>query len=376
MSGFRRVALWSGKVPHEQIPQLLANAKVGLDVHPWLGPHLKVAVPVKVCEYMAAGCAVVSSYMPVLSQILNEAGVGSEGIQIIDGGEPVDYARAAVQLVETIDKGADPGAKLRKSALSHMVWEKEALKIVAALSATFETTMRCLIINADGYGFTAGITRAIEECVEFGTVRSLSANVNFRYAEQLAELVRSYPDLSVGCHINPVVGKPVSPPHKVPTLLNEHGEFLYHDFIRRFMAKRIRLEELREEMIAQVDKTRDLAGPAFSHVDFHMGHHRLPGLYGLFLEIAGKFGAGRIRTHVYQVGMESRFPRLRHFLHLLERPGRLPKFIWNYGLRKKAQRRSLAMPDRRVEITQMASCPEMITIENYLRMLKTFAARH
>jgi glycosyltransferase involved in cell wall biosynthesis len=117
------------KVPHEQIPGLLGNAKVGVDVHPWLGPHLEVAIPVKVCEYMAAGCAVVSSYMPVLSQILNEARVASEDIRIIDGGEPIDYARAASQLVETIHKGADPGAKLRKSALSHMVWEKEAVKI-------------------------------------------------------------------------------------------------------------------------------------------------------------------------------------------------------------------------------------------------------
>lgn len=230
--------------------------------------------------------------------------------------------------------------------------------------------MRCLIINADGYGFTAGITCAIAECIEFGTVRSLSANVNFHHAEQLAALVRKYPDLSVGCHINPVVGKPVLPSHKVATLLNEQGEFLYHDFIRRFMAKRIRLDELQAEMIAQVEKTRDLAGSSFSHVDFHMGHHRLPGLYGLFLEIAEKFGAGRIRTHLYQVGLESRFPRLRHSLYLLGRPGRLPKFIWNYALRKQAKRRSLAMPDRRVEITYMASRPEKINVDNYLRMLR------
>jgi predicted glycoside hydrolase/deacetylase ChbG (UPF0249 family) len=230
--------------------------------------------------------------------------------------------------------------------------------------------MRGLVINADGYGFTAGITRAIEECIEFGTVRSLSANVNFRHAEQLGALVRRHPDLSVGCHINPVVGKPVLPSHKVRTLLNEHGEFLYHDFIRRFMARRIRPDELRAEMIAQVEKTRDLAGTAFSHVDFHMGHHRLPVLYGLFLEVAEKFGAGRIRTHIYRVGMESRFPRLRHSLYLFGRPSRLPKFVWNYGLRKKAQRRSLAMPDRRVEITHMANRTEKINVDNYLCMLR------
>jgi glycosyltransferase involved in cell wall biosynthesis len=118
-----------GKVPHEQIPGLLGNAKVGVDVHPWLGPHLEVAVPVKVCEYMAAGCAVISSYMPVLRQILNEAGVSSEDIRIIDGGEPIDYALAAVQLIATIEKGMDPGARLRKAALKHMVWERESAKI-------------------------------------------------------------------------------------------------------------------------------------------------------------------------------------------------------------------------------------------------------
>ncbi len=141
-------------------------------------------------------------------------------------------------------------------------------------------------------------------------------------------------------------------------------------FARCLTAKRIRLDELRAEMIAQVEKTRELAGAAFSHVDFHMGLHRLPRLYGLFLEIAENFGAGRIRTHVYRVGMESRYPRLRHCLHLLERPGRLLKFAWNHILRKQAQHRALAMPDRRVEMTAMADQPGMIVLENYLSMLR------
>jgi glycosyltransferase involved in cell wall biosynthesis len=118
-----------GKTPHEQLPGLLGNAKVGLDVHPWLGPHLKVAIPVKVCEYMAAGCAVVSSYMPVLQGILDKADVCSADLRIIHGGEPIDYARAALEIIEMIEKGTDPGAKLQKAALQYMVWEKEADKI-------------------------------------------------------------------------------------------------------------------------------------------------------------------------------------------------------------------------------------------------------
>jgi len=230
--------------------------------------------------------------------------------------------------------------------------------------------MRHLIINADGYGFTAGISRAIEECVEFGTVRSLSANVNFTHADGLTHLVRKHPGLSVGCHVNPVVGRPVLSPKQVPSLVDENGEFFYENFSRRFLRGQIRLEELRAEMIAQIDKTRELAGKAFSHIDFHMGLHRLPGLYEVFLDIVERSGIGRIRTHRYLVGMEHRFPRLRHSIYLFESATRVPKFLWNLWLRKKARDRGLAMPDRWVEITHMGACPETITLNNYLGMLK------
>lgn len=118
-----------GRTPYKEIPQLLGNTKVGLDVHPWLGPHLEVALPVKVCEYMAAGCAVVSSAMPVLNQILAEAGADAEAIAIIEGGTPIDYAKAAARFVEAIEGGADPGSTLRERALRHMIWEEEASKI-------------------------------------------------------------------------------------------------------------------------------------------------------------------------------------------------------------------------------------------------------
>jgi len=230
--------------------------------------------------------------------------------------------------------------------------------------------MRYLIINADGYGFTAGISRAIEECIEFGTVRSLSANVNFKHADGLAQLVRKHPELSVGCHINPIVGRPVMAPDKVPTLLDENGEFFYQTFTRRFMTGNIRLAELRAEMLAQVEKTRDLAGAAFSHLDFHMGLHRLPRLYALFLEVARQSGVGRIRTHRYLVGMESRCPRLKHLAYLCAGPLRTPKFLWNLWLRKKAKALDLAMPDRRVEITYLGYYRDTITLKNYLSMLR------
>jgi len=118
-----------GEVPHTAIPKLLGSARVGLDVHPWPGAHLNVALPVKICEYMASECAVVSSVMPVLSTVMQGAGGRLDGMNIISGGQPSDYADAAVELIQAMEKGGHPGGELRAFAFEHMIWENEADKI-------------------------------------------------------------------------------------------------------------------------------------------------------------------------------------------------------------------------------------------------------
>jgi len=117
-----------GRTDHERLPGLLGNARIGVDVHPWQQPHLQVAIPVKVCEYMAAGCAVVCSSMPVLDQVMKEAGVASD-IRTIAGGTPGEYAEAILQVLTHIEAGEDPGARLRIAAAAQMTWENEADKI-------------------------------------------------------------------------------------------------------------------------------------------------------------------------------------------------------------------------------------------------------
>jgi len=118
-----------GKVPYSEVAGYLGNSRVGLDVHPWIGPHLEVAVPVKVCEYMASGCGVVSSSMPILDRILRDAGPDAEAATIIRGGEPAEYALAAARTLEAIEGGANPGATLQSLARRHMNWDTEARKL-------------------------------------------------------------------------------------------------------------------------------------------------------------------------------------------------------------------------------------------------------
>jgi glycosyltransferase involved in cell wall biosynthesis len=117
-----------GRTEYSQIPALLANSRVGLDVHPWQQPHLEVAIPVKVCEYMAASCAVVCSSMPVLNKVIQEAGAGSD-FCLIQGGTPDDYAQAIARTLRAIEAGENSGVRLRRIGATHMIWENEANKI-------------------------------------------------------------------------------------------------------------------------------------------------------------------------------------------------------------------------------------------------------
>jgi predicted glycoside hydrolase/deacetylase ChbG (UPF0249 family) len=229
---------------------------------------------------------------------------------------------------------------------------------------------RSLIINADGYGITAGINRAIEECISFGTVRSISVNVNFPLAEDLLALVQRHPDLSVGCHLNPIVGKPVLPLEKVKSLVNNHGEFFYKDFNHKLILGHICLDELKAELLAQIDLCRKLARSCFSHVDCHMGKHRLPRFYPIFLEVANNSGTGRIRTHRYRMAMESNNRRLGALQYFINHPIRVGAYCWNLWLRYKAKRLNLSMPDWHVNLNDMSNKRGLISIEAWVSLLK------
>ena len=229
---------------------------------------------------------------------------------------------------------------------------------------------RCLIINADGYGISAGINKAIEECIDFGTVRSISVNVNFPHAKQLSKLVKRHPELSVGCHLNPVIGKPVSPIKKVKSLVNEKDEFFYKEFNRKFIFNQIDINELKTELFAQIDLCRDLAGSCFSHIDCHMGKHRLPRFYSIFLESVQYSGTRRIRTHRYKLAMECKNRYLGVIRYYSKYPLRIGTYHWNLWLRYRAKYHKLSMPDWWVSICEMGQKPETIFLDTWIRLIK------
>ncbi len=179
-----------------------------------------------------------------------------------------------------------------------------------------------LIVNADGFGFTRGNNRGITEAVQRGIITSISVNTNFDAVNDLPAFAKRFPDISIGVHLNPVVGRPIAKPSDIPSLVTRDGDFHYQDFARRLMRKEIDLDEMAYELSLQIQRVRDMGIP-ISHLDSHQNQHLYPPYFQVFLRLLKAHGIQRMRTHAHFVLAESARPRLDAWGFYLRHPKRL-----------------------------------------------------
>ena len=157
--------------------------------------------------------------------------------------------------------------------------------------------MRRLIVNADDFGLTSGVNRAIVEAHNHGVVTSATLMANSSAFSEAVTLSKSAPDLSVGCHVVLVDGSAVSDPKQVPSLLRSDGKF--HDslatFARLALQGKLRATEIEAEVIAQI-RSLQAAGISVSHVDTHKHTHMLPPVLRAVLKAARACGVAAIRN--------------------------------------------------------------------------------
>jgi len=154
---------------------------------------------------------------------------------------------------------------------------------------------RRLIVNADGFGFTEGVNRGILETFACGVVQSTSVLANFPPIEELPELHRRFPEVSVGVHLNLSVGRPVLDASQIPTLVGSDGRFR-PDFVRALLRGRIRSAEMKAELTAQIRRILDL-GVSPTHIDGHQNKHLYPPFFRVALQVARELGIPCMRTH-------------------------------------------------------------------------------
>jgi len=163
--------------------------------------------------------------------------------------------------------------------------------------------VRRLIINADDFGLTAGVNRAIVEAHEHGVVTSATVMANGKAFEDAIALAQSSPRLGVGCHIVLVDGSPVLEQTAVRSLLdrsgNPSGNARFREGIIRFGALallgRLAADEIEAEATAQIRKLQ-AAGITVTHIDSHKHTHLFPRVLRPLLRAAASCGVRAIRN--------------------------------------------------------------------------------
>lgn len=170
-----------------------------------------------------------------------------------------------------------------------------------------------LIINADDFGRSKEINRAILRAHREGVLNSASLMVGGAAAEDAVRLARENPTLAVGLHLVVVDGPAVLTMSHIPHLLDASGRFPNQPVrlgLRYALSKTAR-RELRDEIAAQFEQFVS-TGLRLSHVDGHQHMHMHPVVFDLMLPLAGRYGAQRIRVVRDDLGLALRYDR-RHW---------------------------------------------------------------
>jgi hopanoid biosynthesis associated protein HpnK len=160
--------------------------------------------------------------------------------------------------------------------------------------------VRRLIVNADDFGFTPGINRAIVETHTRGIVTSSTLMANGRAFEDAVSAAATVTNLSVGCHVVLIDGEPVLDAQRLPSLTVAHPSGpRFRDGIKSFAARaltgRLNAVEIEAEAEAQIRKLQS-AGVSVSHVDTHKHTHLFPAVLRPLLRAARACGVQAIRN--------------------------------------------------------------------------------
>jgi predicted glycoside hydrolase/deacetylase ChbG (UPF0249 family) len=232
----------------------------------------------------------------------------------------------------------------------------------------FMNISRRLIVNADGFGFGAGATQGVFDAIRDGKfISSVSVNANFPDVHRVRELIAEFPHLSIGVHLNPMVGAPCLPVHRVPSLVGTDGLFHGGQFLRLWRCGAIVPGELEVEFDAQIDRIKRLAGERLTHLDSQSNTH--VNYLNLFVKIAHKWGLHRMRNNASLICLEAPRPRWSRLSAYLRKPHVYLAHWYRRYQMSKARAVGMRMADRLVTVGYAETGNKAI-LDNWLRVLQ------
>jgi predicted glycoside hydrolase/deacetylase ChbG (UPF0249 family) len=155
-----------------------------------------------------------------------------------------------------------------------------------------------LIVNADDFGLTSGVNRAIVELHAARVLTSTTLMARAAATQEAVAMARNNPSLGSGCHIVLVDGTPTLNPLELPTLVDKRTGMFHRSigaFLKRILTMRIRAREVEAEVAAQIALLQSY-GVRLTHIDTHKHTHMFPGVLRPVLRAARKAGILAVRN--------------------------------------------------------------------------------
>lgn len=154
--------------------------------------------------------------------------------------------------------------------------------------------MKKIIINADDFGLSNNVNRAIDSCFKNSIISSTTLLVNFPAFDEAVELAfqSSYVE-SIGLHFNIVEGSPLSTKMKMSKTFCKNGHFVYKRNQAMFFSYKDILA-LRDECELQIRKMI-ASGITPSHMDSHTHVHTEIAIFLAIAPILKKYNIKNIR---------------------------------------------------------------------------------
>jgi len=159
------------------------------------------------------------------------------------------------------------------------------------------------IVNADDFGISKGVTKAIIELSKAGVVTSTSVMTNFPYYPEIKKL---HQQIGVGIHLNLTIGVPVLPASEIPTLVDRNGIFLnFSALLYKTKKGLISTDEVEAEFNAQIDRLIKMDIRP-DHLNSHQSLLKYPFFFPIMRKVAHNNGIPAVRTYLYRKWFSNR----------------------------------------------------------------------
>lgn len=155
--------------------------------------------------------------------------------------------------------------------------------------------MSTLIINADDFGLTAGVNRAIGELHAAHFLTSTTLMARAKATQAAIEQAQATPALGVGCHVVLVDGEPLLTREEIASLIAPDGNF--QPTLGGFLLHLCTMKpaEIEAEAYAQI-ASLSARGLQLTHIDTHKHTHMFPAVLRPVLRAARRAGLRVVRN--------------------------------------------------------------------------------